>query len=370
MLLDGAVKLPRTIHQYEFVELLGAGSFGHVYRAVLRGALGFEQEVAIKALDSIRARLDPDLVASLANEARILSRVQHPNVVQVRHFVAVDDEALGDTWILVMELVRGQSLRTLTRWDRESDRPLPLQAPLQILSEIADGLHFAHRLTDGKGARVGLVHRDLKPDNIHVTNEGRIKILDFGIAWAKRRLGARTGGGLTKGTPLYMSPEQLRGDPLDGRSDLYALGVIGFELLAGRPYVPMVRAPGVSPLQIARQTRFSQREELLRGGLDARYGLSGSRADPLVELLRELLAQQREHRPQTGGEVFDRLEDLTELHRPSRGRGHLRRWVEAWNQREAQQAEGEPPIVASTVVLRADTTQPDTRDDPEARTEP
>ena len=353
------VKLPRTIGQYEFVELLGSGSFGAVYRAVLRGELGFEQEVAIKVLDSARAHLDQRLIESLANEARFLSRVQHPNIVQARHFVSISDSALGETWALVLELVRGQSLRRLLHSDRQAPHPLPLQAPLQALSELSDGLHFAHRLTDDDGKPVGLVHRDLKPENIHVTNEGRIKILDFGIAWAKRRLGESTRGGWTKGTPAYMSPEQIRGEPLDARSDLYSLGAIAFEMVSGERYVPV--SPDPDPLGPSTEVRFSQREGLLFEALRRRHGLdTGSGAvRELVGLVRDLLAQDKTDRPPRAGEVFDRLEGLVQLHRPSRGRGHLRRWVEQQNERVRQGiADESDPLqrplepVRSTVILQ------------------
>ncbi len=327
------------------------GSFGSVYRAIIRGALGFEQEVAIKVLDAVRAAQDPANVAALAAEARILSRVQHPNVVQARHFRKISDDALGDTWILVMELVRGQTLRRLLRHDRTQLEPLPISAPLLEMSEIADGLHFAHRLRDADGHTVGLVHRDLKPANISITNEGRVKILDFGIAWAKRRLGSATGGGITKGTPLYMSPEQLHGEPLDGRSDLYALGAIAFEFLTGAEYVRLDHHPGSSPLEAALNARFEVREPELRWALSHRYGL-GDRTEPvekLVTLVGDLLARFPEHRPQEGGEVFDRLEEMWELHRPSAGRGALRGWVEQRNalDREASAA-GEVPEDADT----------------------
>ena len=355
-----AVKLPRTIGQYEFVELLGTGSFGAVFRAVLRGELGFEQEVAIKVLDSARAHLDQRLIESLANEARFLSRVQHPNIVQARHFISISDTALGETWALVLELVRGHSLRKLLHADRQAAHPLPIQAPLQALAELADGLHFAHRLTDDEGKPVGLVHRDLKPENIHVTNEGRIKILDFGIAWAKRRLGESTQVGWTKGTPAYMSPEQIRGEPLDARSDLYSLGVIGFEMLSGERYVPA--APDPDPLGPAMAVRFDQREPLLIEALRRRHALdtdSGAVRD-LVALLRNLLAQEKRERPARAGEVFDRLEGLVQLHRPSKGRGHLRRWVARQSERERRGLDEDSgpfhrPIepVRSTVILRS-----------------
>ncbi len=332
------MRLPRTIAGYRFLELLGVGSLGAVYRAVIYGGLGFEQEVAIKVLDAGRAEQDPDNVASLANEARILSQVQHPNIVQARHFRRVSDEALGDTWFLVLELVRGQSLRRLMRWDRDATRPLPIEAPLLFMSEVADGLHFAHRLKDEAGRHVGLVHRDLKPANIHVTNEGRVKILDFGIAWAKRRLGRDTDSGLTKGTPLHMSPEQLRAENLDGRSDLYALGTIAYEFLTGESYVRLHGGwPARSPLESALSTTFDQREGVLRAALERRYELdpTADSTEELVSLIRDLLAPDPAGRPAEGGEVFDRLEGLFALHRPSRGRGALRRWVEWRNKEDA-----------------------------------
>lgn len=305
----------------------------------------------MKVLDAVKAAQDPANVAALANEARILSRVQHPNVVQARHFRRISDEALGETWILVMELVRGHTLRRLLHHDRTQLEPLPISVPLLVMSEIADGLHFAHRLTDAAGYPVGLVHRDLKPANISVTNEGRVKILDFGIAWAKRRLGSATGGGITKGTPLYMSPEQLHGEPLDGRSDLYALGAIAFEFLTGAAYVKLDPTGGRSPLEAALKASFPPREAELRWALNKRYGLeeSGRPTKKLVGLIQSLLAKYPDERPQEGGEVFDRLEGLWELHRPSGGRGSLRRWVEKRNELDREAAEmGELPEDADT----------------------
>ena len=344
------MQLPRDIAGYEFVQLLGVGGFGAVYRAVLRGDLGFEQEVAIKVLDADRARLDPDLVASLVNEANILSRVQHPNVVAARHFKQVSDEALGDTWMLVMELVRGQTLRRVLQAQRLARAPLPIAVPLQVLSELADGLHFAHRLTDPDGAWVGLVHRDLKPENVLVSNEGRVKILDFGIAYAKRRADAATPSGRIVGTPHYMSPEQLRGDVVDRRSDLYSLGAIGYEMFAGESYAPP-RATAPEGLEAAREVRFEQREEALRQALAARYpeGSGEQLRDELAVLLGELLQQDRELRPTIAGHVFDRLEAMS-AHRPSVGRGHVRRFVEALNDQDRRSP---PPDLGAALIVPA-----------------
>jgi len=353
------MRLPRTIAGYEFLELLGAGNFGAVYRCRLRGELGFDQEVAIKVLDAARADMDRDLIASLANEARILSRVQHPNIVQARHFIKLDDEALGETHALVLELVRGQPLRKLMTADARAEQPLPIFAPLQVMSEISDALHFAHKLKDDAGNPVGLVHRDLKPDNIHVSNEGRIKVLDFGIAWAKHRLGRTTAGGRTKGTPLYMSPEQLRGEKLDARSDLYSLGLVGFEMLAGEPYVPIEGNEQwrKDPLGAALAVNLRDRIPVLEAALTRRYDLSPTSpaARELVALVRQLLAWDAVDRPAKGGDVFDQLEALSTLHRPTRGRYHLRHWVEDCNAREAglTSEDRAPTGVASTLILAA-----------------
>ena len=344
------MQLPRTIAGYEFVQLLGVGGFGAVYRAVLRGDLGFEQEVAIKVLDAHRAHLNPDLVASLVNEAKILSQVQHPNVVAARHFLQISDASLGDTWMLVMELVRGQTLRRLLHAETLAGQPLPINVPLQVLSELADGLHFAHRLTDRDGAWVGLVHRDLKPENVMVSNEGRVKILDFGIAYAKRRADAAAPAGLIVGTPHYMSPEQLRGEPVDRRSDLFSLGAIGYEMFAGQAYVPH-RASGPEAVDAARAVRFGQREEPLRTALRERYpGPAGEQLrDEVGELMRDLLQQDRVLRPAIAGNVFDRIEAMS-AHRPSVGRGHLRRFVEAQNDEDRRRP---PPVAGSAVAVPA-----------------
>ena len=351
------VQLPRIIAGYEFVQLLGVGGFGAVYRAVLRGSLGFEQDVAIKVLDADRARLSPDLVRSLALEAKILSRVQHPNVVQARHFLRVSDEMLGDTWILVMELVRGQTLRRLLTTEAEAPRPLPINAPLQIMSEISDGLHFAHRLSDESGAAVGLVHRDLKPENVMVSNEGRVKILDFGIAYAKKRAGATESSNVIIGTPHYMSPEQLAGERVDRRSDLYALGTIGFEMFAGESFVPR-RTLAIEAVEAARETRFERREELLRESLRQRYAdhVGEELQEEIVGLLRDLLQQDRTRRPALAGEVFDRIEAIS-AHRPSIGRTYVRVSVEALNQVDrdspAPEADATPPVAPTQPLARA-----------------
>ena len=205
------MRLPQTVGVYRLVERLGSGSFGTVYRAEVVGALGFSQDVAVKVLDPARAIERPDMVASLADEAALLSRLQHPNIVQVRGLEKIEHDFLGTTYAMVMELVRGIPLRRLIDAAVERGHVIPAQASLLLLSEAAEALQYAHAMRGADGRPMNFVHRDMKPGNVLVTKDGRTKILDFGIAFAAERKVTSTAAGMTKGTVLYMSPEQVRG---------------------------------------------------------------------------------------------------------------------------------------------------------------
>jgi Tol biopolymer transport system component len=209
---------------YEIVALLGAGGMGEVYRA---RDPRLRREVAVKILPSLIAD-DPDRLARFTREAQAASALKHPNIVSV-YDVGVE----GRAHYLVMELVEGLSLReTIGRG------PLPLRQVLQITAQIAEGLADAH------AARI--VHRDLKPENVMVTPDGRVKILDFGLAKVRPERVAdeaatapplesfATVAGMTFGTPAYMSPEHATGAVVDYRSDQFALGAILYELASGK----------------------------------------------------------------------------------------------------------------------------------------
>src|SRR5512135_195666 len=197
-----------------------------VWRAEFTGPGGFAKEVALKL---IRADLaaEPELARLFVQEARLASRLGHANVVQVFEF----DEVGGRPY-LAMELVRGRTLRQLTDRCRETGRRLGLARAVHLAAEVARALAYAHRLSDG-GVPLGIVHRDVSPQNVLLSFEGEVKLADFGIA---RVLGAaeHTAPGTVKGKLSYMAPEQARGEPVDGRADLFALGVLLWELCAGR----------------------------------------------------------------------------------------------------------------------------------------
>lgn len=211
------------VGRYVLADRLGVGGMAEVYRAHATGALGFALPVAMKWLKpGIGDR--PDLAAMFVTEAQIATRLRHPNIVAVTDFDRDGDGRL----YLVMELVLGKDLAALA-----ATGPLPAVAVVHLATELARGLGFAHELPDaGDGVR-GLIHRDVSPQNTLLSWQGAVKVSDFGIA--KLRAATQASGTIhVSGKPAYMSPEQAKGAALDGRSDLFALGVIMWELLTGR----------------------------------------------------------------------------------------------------------------------------------------
>lgn len=218
----------QTLGNYRIEERLGTGGMGEVYRAV---HLRLKRTVAIKVMHAALAS-DDTFQARFLREAQSAAALSHPNIVEVYDFGEQD----GSSY-LVMELVPDGSLRTLLR-QRASGRGWSLELGLDLVCQVAEGLAYAH-------AR-GMVHRDIKPDNLLLerlsdpggpldTERYRVKISDFGLARMAEAGGDLTTTGVVMGTPAYMSPEQCQGEALDGRSDLYSLGVVLYEVATGSP---------------------------------------------------------------------------------------------------------------------------------------
>jgi len=199
-----------------------------VYRAEAPGPDGFAKELAIKVLRGDFGA-QPEFLEMFKQEARLASRLAHANLVQVFDFGQVED----GRYFIAMELVRGRTLAQVTGQCRSLLVPMELGLPraLQICAQVAAALGYAHRRTEG-GRSLGLVHRDVSPQNVLVSFEGEVKLADFGIARAISSAGV-TRPGVVKGKPAYVSPEQARGEEVDGRSDLFSLGVILWELITG-----------------------------------------------------------------------------------------------------------------------------------------
>ena len=262
---------------FEIVALSGRGGMGEVWRA--RDAR-LKREVAIKVLPAGLAR-DPDRIARFEREARAASALNHPNIVVV-HDIGCDH---GIYWI-ASELVRGDTLRRTM-----GSGPVPAMRALEIAEQVASGLEAAHA--------AGLVHRDLKPDNIMVTRDGQVKILDFGLAKissAEARAAHESTvtisqAGVVVGTPAYMAPEQARGEPLDKRTDIWAFGCVFYEMLTGKRIFSGHTAADVLAAVITQDPDLTRVPARMR------------------RLLRRCLEKDPKKRLRDIGDVWDLLED-------------------------------------------------------------
>jgi serine/threonine protein kinase len=211
------------IGKYVVLKKLAEGGMAEIYLATSQGAEGFEKEVVIKRIRSFLAS-DPGFVDMFIAEARLASRLNHANVVQIFDFAKHED-----TYYLAMEYVRGCTLWDLRKKCKDLMESMPPVLVAHIGAEVARGLHYAHRLKVN-GEPLYLVHRDVTPHNVLISFDGAVKLTDFGIAKAGNKL---TSPGMLKGKFAYMSPEQSRGESVDVRTDVFALGIVLWEMLTG-----------------------------------------------------------------------------------------------------------------------------------------
>jgi serine/threonine-protein kinase len=224
-------RIPERVGRYDLLLPIASGGMASVYLARLRGHGGFEQDVALK-LTHAHLRETPEFITDLVEEAKLASRIRHRNVVSV---VDVGDDPLGV--FLVMEYIEGDTLGGLRR--RANGIPTPIAA--RILVDALAGLQAAHELSDDEGRPLGLVHRDFSPQNILVGTDGVARLTDFGIAKAEGRA-SQTSTGIVKGKAGYLAPEQARGEAVDRTADVWAAGVVAWEVLANRRLYPSQEA--------------------------------------------------------------------------------------------------------------------------------
>jgi serine/threonine protein kinase len=283
--------------RYRIDRLLARGGMGEVYLAAIDGAHGFRRPVVIKV---IRGELvaDQRIALMFVDEARLAAGLHHRNIVQIIDFDLFDGGAL-----LVSEYVDGCDLGELLQ---QLDAPPRLDLAVTILSELAAGLDYAHRATGADGSPLHLVHRDVSPSNVLLGMHGEVKLADFGIAKARSRT-YRTVSGSIKGKAPYMAPEQILGNPLDRRADVFSLGVLAFELTtrthlySGFPSDQAMRKilDGWIPDPAERRSRFPAK---------------------LARIIRRALARKADDRYASAGEVADDLDQLAASERWSTSR--------------------------------------------------
>ena len=217
----------RRVGKYRILSELGRGGMANVYLAVAHGHGGVDKLVVLKALLP-ELSADPDVLAMFLDEARLAARLNHSNVVQT-YEVGVE----GDRQVIVMEYLDGQALSSVLKHTELAGRTLSVAMYLRIIINALDGLHYAHELCDYDGTSLGFVHRDVSPQNIFVTYDGQVKVLDFGIAKSATS-SIHTATGVVKGKIAYMAPEQMIGDAIDRRADVYSVGCMLWMVATGK----------------------------------------------------------------------------------------------------------------------------------------
>jgi len=215
--------------RYTLLDKIGEGGMAEVFRATLHGAAGFERQLVVKRLHAALAQ-DNQVVSQFIDEARLQSELSHANIVPV-----LDFGRAGQDYFLVLEYIRGRDLdkvaqRFRARFGRALDQPVAAY----IMGEVLNALEYAHEKTDAEGRPLDIVHRDVSKGNVLISYHGEVKLSDFGIVKAERRV-AQTEVGVIKGNAAFMAPEQARGEPVDLRADLFSVGAVLYWCLSGQP---------------------------------------------------------------------------------------------------------------------------------------
>jgi len=222
------VRQPVPFGKYLLLDRISVGGMAEVFKAKSYGVEGFEKIIAIKRILPTMGE-DRDFIKMFIDEAKIAGQLAHANICQIFELGRIDG-----SHFIAMEYIWGKDLLQIQNRLRKIKQQMPIPMACFGIAKVLEGLDYAHRKRDAHGRPLEIVHRDCSPQNVLVSYEGEVKVIDFGIAKATSR-NSRTMAGVLKGKFGYMSPEQARGESLDRRSDLYALGVILWEILAGRP---------------------------------------------------------------------------------------------------------------------------------------
>jgi serine/threonine-protein kinase len=276
--------------RYRIIDEIGLGGMASVHLARVDGIGGFQRWFAVKRIHAHLVE-DETFVNMFLDEANIAARIQHPNVATVFELGKHDD-----TYWIAMEYLHGEPLREVMRRTEEMGTTMPPEIACRVIAEAADGLHAAHELQGKNGEKLNLIHRDVTPHNLFVTYDGTTKVVDFGIAKFQDRMSS-TQAGTLKGKLAYMSPEQVQGEAIDRRTDIFALGVVLWELTTGQRLFRM--DSDLDTLAKVQECNIPPPSSMIRG-----YPLD------LEKILMQALAKKRDDRFPTAREFSRALQSL------------------------------------------------------------
>ncbi|HEV7787220.1 MAG TPA: TonB family protein, partial [Thermoanaerobaculia bacterium] len=274
--------------QYTLLDRIAAGGMAEVWKARMRGVEGFQKTVAIKRILPHMTD-NSEFVGMFIDEAKLAAQLSHPNIVHI-----YDLGKIGRDYYIAMEYVEGKDLRSLLNAGRQKSLYLPLSLCLLIAARVANALDYAHRKRDFENRELGLVHRDVSPQNVLLTYDGEVKLCDFGIAKAVSTA-SQTLMGALKGKLQYMSPEQAWGRPVDARSDLFSLGSVLFEMITGERLFP-----GDSEISVLEAVR--------QGKVRSPRQVNPAVPKEVDDIVVRALAVAPQARFQTAGEMKQKLE--------------------------------------------------------------
>jgi TonB family protein len=334
--------------QYEILERIASGGMAELFRARFRGVEGFQKIVAIKKiLPNIAG--DEEFLTMFADEAKLAAQLNHPNIVHIFDLGRIESGG----YFIAMEHVDGRDLRSILHLARDTGLRVPIPLAVSIAAKIAAALDYAHRRRGDEGSDLHIVHRDVSPPNILVSTDGDIKLCDFGIAKAASKV-SRTESGALKGKVPYMSPEQAWGRAVDKRSDIYSLGAVLFEMLAGHKLFR-----GDSDLDVLEKVRA--------GDVVAPSGLNPEVPPALDAAVLKALAREPDNRYASASDLLRDLEAVLRTYEPAPSSADLAAYVRHLETEEAAlrearlreaQAPPAPPTPPAPPVRLAEPAEP------------
>lgn len=299
---------PNQFGQYKLIEKIATGGMAEVWKARMHGLEGFEKIVAIKKILPHLSD-NEEFIEMFVDEAKLAAQLNHNNIIHI-----YDLGKLEESWFIAMEYIDGYDLKSILKMARERVHPLPVPLALFVASKICWALDYAHRKKGFDNEKLGLVHRDVSPQNVLISSEGDIKLCDFGIAKAATKA-SHTQAGVLKGKLQYMSPEQAWGRPIDHRSDLFATAVVLFEMLAGRKLFQ-----GDSDISVLDQVREAQ--------VPAPSMYEEDVTPEIDEIVLKGLEKDPETRYQTAGEMARAIDQQLFNFKPAPTNLDLAAWVD------------------------------------------
>ncbi|MHB8839536.1 MAG: serine/threonine protein kinase [Gemmatimonadaceae bacterium] len=337
--MDNEGRLIEYAGQFRLLRKVARGGMATVYEAEQIGPAGFTKQIALKIIHD-RYATQPEWLQLFIDEAKLSANLVHGNIVQIYQLGQVDTE-----YFIAMEFIKGVTLRALIDRHRAVGRPMSPALAAYIASRVCRALDFAHNFVDRLGRRLDIVHRDVSPGNVLLTWDGHVKLADFGIAKAKTMIDPAARRPLMMGKKHYMSPEQILGGQVDWHSDVFAMGIVFFELLALKPLFTEDATDAAID-----EVVFAPTPDIARFIPDVHPALDG--------LLRAALSKTREDRPSAAdfGRVLDQY---CVLHRepgsPERLQAHL---AELFPDSYRPPTEPTPATGASAAVTSADSDRP------------